>query len=127
MASGGQEKSLNEPKSKFSITKPSSSAVQFLANQISTDKCKQILSGFHSLNAVLQEQTSSANIFLTLLWRFEAIHSVWSIVLLLSSDYFNRSKGKALHSAWFGPVQKEKSVNFICSLLSRSISSDRKQ
>lgn len=62
MASGGQEKSLTESKPKFSITKASSSAVKFLANQISTDKCKQILSGFHCLSAVLQEQTSSANI-----------------------------------------------------------------
>lgn len=76
MASGAREKSLNESKTKFSITKASSSVVQFLANQISTDKCKQILSGFHSLNAVLQGQTSSANISLTLLWRFEATHSV---------------------------------------------------
>lgn len=58
MASGGQEKSLNESKPKFSITKAFSSAVQFLANQVSIDKCKQILSGFHSLNAVLQEQTA---------------------------------------------------------------------
>lgn len=86
MASGVQEKSLNESKPKFSITKASSSAVQFLANQISTDKCKQILSGFHSLNAVLQEQTNSANISLTLLWRFKATYSVWSIVLFLSND-----------------------------------------
>lgn len=76
MASGRQEKSLNESKPKFSIAKASSSAMQFLANQISTDKCKQIVSGFHSLNAALQEQRGSANISLTLLLRFEATCSV---------------------------------------------------
>lgn len=56
MASGGQEKSLNEYKPKFSVTEAFSSVVQFLANHISTEKCKQELSGLHSLDDIFQEQ-----------------------------------------------------------------------
>lgn len=104
MASGQQEKSLNDSKTKFSVTEAFSSAVQFLANQISTDKCKQILSRFHSLNAVLQEQHRFWQYLSPIVMRFETTCSVWSIVPFVSSDYFNRSKGKSPHSAWFGPV-----------------------
>lgn len=56
MASEGQEKSLNESKPRFSVTEAFSSVVQFLANQIFTEKCKHELSGLHSLDGIFQEQ-----------------------------------------------------------------------
>lgn len=81
MASGQQEKSLNESKTKFSVTEAFSSAGQFLANQISTDKCKQILSGFHSL-LFYRSNTGFGNISLPLLWDLKQ-HVQFGVLCLL--------------------------------------------
>lgn len=54
-----------------------------------------------------RSKMGSANISLTLLWRFEATCSVWSRVFLLSNDYSNRSKEKSPTALGLVPFKRK--------------------
>lgn len=76
MASGGQEKSLNEYKPKFSVTEAFSAVVQFWQITFLLKNVNKNCQDFTLWMLFFRSKTGSANISLALLWRFEATCSV---------------------------------------------------